>query len=330
MISIKKSWLYQQLVHIFSEKSIIIQTSDPTSSTHDYLFFPVKNGIDTIGWVGIDQSALSEESQQLVHLLAQHQSQIYYREDYLEETDWQNFLEKNPAQWKERWYELDYPDNYWFGHIYLYIEDHVDEGENELQHALKEIIQSVLEEKSFFLPLYYKKYVWIIPNFEELRPELYQLLKDLADTITAECMLTPKFYIGQPYQMPTQLKEKVTEELRLFQLAIEYGWDRDIIQFADVSHFILLNQSSQQDLYRLVHTLLGPVLEDKELLHSVEMFLKENLNISETAKKLFVHRNSMQYRLDKFIEKTGLDIRRFEEAVKVYLAIQALGMMNKD
>jgi hypothetical protein len=330
MISIKKSWLYRQLIHIFGEKSIAIQTIEPDSLANDYTFFPVKNGIDIVGWIGVDQSVLREDSYQLIHLLAQHQSQVYYREDHLEETDWRFFLEKDPADWKERWQQLGYPEACWFGNVYLYIDDPLEEDGSELHHTLKEMIESTLEEESFFLPLYYKKYSWIIPNFDKVKPELDELLKGLVDTITAECMLKPKFYIGQPYQMPTHLKEKVTEELHLFELAITYGGIRSIIHFSDVSHFILLNQCTQQELHKLVASLLGPVLEDKELLHSVNIFLKENLNVSETAKKLFVHRNSMQYRLDKFIEKTGLDIRHFEEAVKVYLAIQALGMMNKE
>jgi hypothetical protein len=330
MSSIKKSWLYQQLVNIFGDNSILIQTVEPTSQAVEYTFFPVKNGIDTLGWIGVDQSVLRDDSYQLIRLLAQHQSQIYYREDHLEETDWQYFLEKEPVQWMERWKQLEYPETCWFGNIYLYIDEHLEEEDSELHHTLKEMIESALEENSFLLPLYHKKYIWIIPNVEKVKPELEELLKGLVDTITAECMLTPKFYIGQPYQMPIFLKERVKEELQLFELAIKYGGDRSIRQFPDVSHFVLLNQCTQQELHKLVHSLLGPVIEDKELIFSVNMFLKENLNVSETAKKLFVHRNSMQYRLDKFIEKTGLDIRHFEEAVKVYLALQALGMMNKE
>jgi DNA-binding PucR family transcriptional regulator len=58
--------------------------------------------------------------------------------------------------------------------------------------------------------------------------------------------------------------------------------------------------------------------------------MKENLNVSEAAKKLYIHRNSMQYRLEKFSERTGLDIRKFDDAVNIHLAILALGNLHNN
>ncbi|MCY8607352.1 helix-turn-helix domain-containing protein, partial [Bacillus sonorensis] len=53
-------------------------------------------------------------------------------------------------------------------------------------------------------------------------------------------------------------------------------------------------------------------------------YMQCNLNASLTAKRLFIHRNSLQYRIDRFIEKTGIDIRQFEEAAAVYFIIDVL------
>ncbi|MER2142109.1 MAG: helix-turn-helix domain-containing protein, partial [Priestia megaterium] len=49
-----------------------------------------------------------------------------------------------------------------------------------------------------------------------------------------------------------------------------------------------------------------------------------NLNVSLAAKKLYMHRNSLQYRIEKFIDRTHLDIKHFTGAVSAYLAILAL------
>lgn len=54
---------------------------------------------------------------------------------------------------------------------------------------------------------------------------------------------------------------------------------------------------------------------DKELLNTAEQFLYCNLNISDTAKKLYIHRNTLIYRLDKIKKEAGLDIRIFNEAM---------------
>ncbi|MCA1056502.1 helix-turn-helix domain-containing protein [Rossellomorea aquimaris] len=61
--------------------------------------------------------------------------------------------------------------------------------------------------------------------------------------------------------------------------------------------------------------------EEPELIQTVKSFLENQSNISQTAKTLFMHRNSVQYRIDKFIEKTAIDIKSFEGGLLAYLAV---------
>jgi len=63
---------------------------------------------------------------------------------------------------------------------------------------------------------------------------------------------------------------------------------------------------------------------DPELHQTVEVFFEENLNMSETARRLYIHRNTLQYRLDKVKQQTGLDVKTFEGAmiVRFILLIQ--------
>ena len=60
---------------------------------------------------------------------------------------------------------------------------------------------------------------------------------------------------------------------------------------------------------------------DNEKLMTVQSFFENNLNVSETSRKLFVHRNTLVYRLDKIRKITGLDIREFENAVTFKVAL---------
>ena len=59
----------------------------------------------------------------------------------------------------------------------------------------------------------------------------------------------------------------------------------------------------------------GALLADEELLETAEEFLNSNLNVSEAARNLYLHRNTMIYRLDKIQKATGLNIRSFSDAV---------------
>ena len=60
---------------------------------------------------------------------------------------------------------------------------------------------------------------------------------------------------------------------------------------------------------------------DRETLMTVQSFFENNLNVSETSRKLFVHRNTLVYRLEKIRKLTGLDLREFEHAVTFKVAL---------
>ena len=57
------------------------------------------------------------------------------------------------------------------------------------------------------------------------------------------------------------------------------------------------------------------LLQDEDMLVTAEEFLENNLNVSETSRNLFMHRNTLMYRLDKIERMTGLNLRNFSEAV---------------
>ena len=57
------------------------------------------------------------------------------------------------------------------------------------------------------------------------------------------------------------------------------------------------------------------VMKDKELIECINAFFKNNLNISETSRNAFLHRNTLLYRIEKIYKLTGLNIRNFEDAM---------------
>ena len=54
---------------------------------------------------------------------------------------------------------------------------------------------------------------------------------------------------------------------------------------------------------------------DEETLTTVNKFFENNLNVSETSRQLYIHRNTLVYRLDKLQKMTGLDLRNFDDAI---------------
>ena len=60
---------------------------------------------------------------------------------------------------------------------------------------------------------------------------------------------------------------------------------------------------------------------DQETIYTIQKFFENNLNVSETSRQLYVHRNTLVYRLDKVEKLTGLDLRIFEHAIVFKVAM---------
>ena len=89
---------------------------------------------------------------------------------------------------------------------------------------------------------------------------------------------------------------------------------------------LLFSELPSQTHKDFIHKVLGTLPE--ELIETLETFLHHDLSISETAKTLFVHRNTLIYRLDRITDLTGYNPRRFLGAVHLYLALWLIKHQN--
>lgn len=69
---------------------------------------------------------------------------------------------------------------------------------------------------------------------------------------------------------------------------------------------------------------------EEEILLTFQKFIRNNLNIAETARQLHVHRNTLIYRLEQLQKHTGLDIRRFEDAMTFQIAVMIINYLNAE
>lgn len=67
---------------------------------------------------------------------------------------------------------------------------------------------------------------------------------------------------------------------------------------------------------------------DDEMLTTINKFFENSLNVSETSRQLYIHRNTLVYRLDKLEKSTGLDLRVFEDAITFKIALMVVKYMN--
>ena len=67
---------------------------------------------------------------------------------------------------------------------------------------------------------------------------------------------------------------------------------------------------------------------DEETLTTINKFFENSLNVSETSRQLYIHRNTLVYRLDKLQKSTGLDLRVFDDAITFKIALMVVKYMN--
>ncbi len=80
-------------------------------------------------------------------------------------------------------------------------------------------------------------------------------------------------------------------------------------EMAEHYHDLLFNRSTSR-------------LFSEEMLYTIEMFFRKDLNLSDTARQLYIHRNTLVYRLDKVQRQVGLDLRKFEDAVTFKMLLE--------
>lgn len=162
----------------------------------------------------------------------------------------------------------------------------------------------------------------IKPNYDT--KEIEKIAKTIADTLSSEFYAKVSIGIGSPVDNIKDLARSYKEA----QVAIEVGkvfdTEKNIISYENLGIGRLI--------YQLPTTLCEMFLQevfkkgsleslDRETLMTIQCFFENNLNVSETSRKLFVHRNTLVYRLEKIRKLTGLDLREFEHAITFKVAL---------
>ena len=156
------------------------------------------------------------------------------------------------------------------------------------------------------------------------KAQITKLAKSIVDTVQSEFYLKVVVGIGT---IASTLKE-LARSYKEAQVAIEVGkvfdTEKTVVNYENLGIGRLIYQlpSTLCDMF-LNEVFKKGALEslDRETLLTIQCFFENNLNVSETSRKLFVHRNTLVYRLEKIRKITGLDLREFEHAITFKVAL---------
>lgn len=151
--------------------------------------------------------------------------------------------------------------------------------------------------------------------------------EQIIDVLMSDLYVKINFFVGSYVTNLRNLKKHYNSFVTSASTVFAYS-DKPVVTYVDAITYLLVEQADPSFRDEIIAIVLQEFATDHELLHTIQTFLHCNLNVTVTAKELYMHRNSLQYRLDKFAEKTGIDVRQFNQAMTVYLAL--LANMHRD
>ncbi len=131
-----------------------------------------------------------------------------------------------------------------------------------------------------------------------------------------------------------EIKE-VSRSYKEAKMALDVGKiffsDRCVIAYSELGIGRLIYQLPIPLCKMFIREIFGgknPDEFDEETLVTIDKFFENSLNVSETSRQLFIHRNTLVYRLDKLQKNTGLDLRVFEDAITFKIALMVVKYMK--
>ena len=92
--------------------------------------------------------------------------------------------------------------------------------------------------------------------------------------------------------------------------------------------YILMSLTKKMSGVKEIFENKSPDDFDEETITTINKFFENSLNVSETSRQLYIHRNTLVYRLDKLQKSTGLDLRVFEDAITFKIALMVVKYMK--
>ena len=164
-------------------------------------------------------------------------------------------------------------------------------------------------------------------TYEDMR----KTAKVIVDMLNTEAMSSVNVAYGT---IVNEIKE-VSRSYKEAKLALDVGKifysDRKIIAYSNLGIGRLIYQLPLPLCKMFIKEIFdgkSPDEFDEETLTTINKFFENSLNVSETSRQLYIHRNTLVYRLDKLQKSTGLDLRVFEDAITFKIALMVVKYMK--
>ena len=153
----------------------------------------------------------------------------------------------------------------------------------------------------------------------------------IVDMMNSEAMMNVRVAYGTVVSELREVSKSYKEATMAMDVGKIFYAEKCVISYAKLGIGRLIYQLPVNLCKIFIEEIFGdnvPYDMDEETLTTINKFFENNLNVSETSRQLFIHRNTLVYRIEKLQKSTGLDIRVFDDALTFKIALMVVNYMK--
>lgn len=161
--------------------------------------------------------------------------------------------------------------------------------------------------------------------------EIYAIAQSIVDTVSAEAMVNVRVGYGTVADEIKDVSKSYKEAMMAVDVGKIFYADRRVNSYNSLGIGRLIYQLPPNLCQMFIEEIFGdndPASFDEEIVSTVYKFFENSLNVSETSRQLFIHRNTLVYRVEKLKAITGLDVRVFDDALTFMIAMMVNNYMR--
>ncbi len=161
--------------------------------------------------------------------------------------------------------------------------------------------------------------------------EIEQTAQTIVDMMSTEIMMNVRVAYGTVVQELKDVSKSYKEAMMALDVGKIFYVEKKVNSYGSLGIGRLIYQLPANLCRIFIEEIFGdndPGNFDEEIVTTVNKFFENNLNVSETSRQLFVHRNTLVYRVEKLQKSTGLDVRTFDDALTFKIAMMVYNYMR--
>ena len=210
----------------------------------------------------------------------------------------------------------------------------------EKENGVIELLRSLFSQQNGdYVTSVDEKSVVLIKTIHKTEDEenMVQVAQTIVDMLNTEAMLKVRVSYGTVVSELREISKSYKEAKMALDVAKIFYAEKKVIAYEQLGIGRLIYQLPVNLCRMFIAEIFGdnpPTNLEEETLTTIYKFFENSLNVSETSRQLYIHRNTLVYRIEKLQKETGLDIRKFDDALTFKIALMVVNYLqyidNKD